>query len=175
MKKNNADGKTNRTQLPKFPKVLTNKVSHALRATKDMGHERTKLLLDRHRSNHAKRIAAWGISNIGAPVPLLEPMPIEYLYKIKNLDDAFNELRHYIDGGASDYAAKEVGSHINRLRASVPRNRKTEYREIAEYLRIRNYEDSSNKKKLISDAQQHFSVSESTVRRAIQQRKLRKK
>lgn len=154
-------------KLGRFPKVLADELSAALFAVRDLGHEQTMDLLARYRRNRAKRIATWGVLSVGAPVDGLESIPCEHHWKIERLDDAFQKLHHYRDGGAGDYVATDVEREINRHRGKQPKRRDNAYEDICDYLRRKGYETSENKKELVADAVLHFDVSESTIRRAI--------
>jgi hypothetical protein len=161
--------------LRAIPKALADELAAALKATDPLGDERP-VLLARLRRNRAKSIAAWGICNIGTPVADLEAIPIENLTDIQRLDAAFGKLYHYKNGGAGDYAAKDVETAIRSHHASQPRKRENNYKEIADYLRRRNYIESSNKKALVEDARQRFAylnegmpISESTIRSALRE------
>jgi len=160
--------KTNKpAHLPRFPRVLWQELDAALSATDSLGLEQTKELLARYRRNRLKYIATWGVTNIGAKVEGLESIPLEHLRKIERLDEAFQKLHKYRQGGAGDYIAVDVERVINRLRAQQPRSHKTGYEEIGRYLHRRGYMASDNKKALVADAASYCQVSESTVRRAI--------
>jgi len=154
-------------QLPRFPKILADELDVALANTHELGPDKTMELLSKYRRNRAKRIATWGILDIGAPVDDLEPIPQEYAWQIEQLDQAFQKMHRYRSGGAGDYVAADVEREINRRRATQTRIRSTNHDEIGDYLRRRGYSASSNKKSLVVDAMEHFGVSESVVRRAI--------
>lgn len=154
-------------RLPRLPKVLADELFSALSLIDVLGHEHTMELLARYRRNCLKRITHWGISNIGAKVNGLEPIPSEHLPKIERLDAAFKKFHAYRNGGAEDYVATDVERSINRLRAAQPRSRIKNYEEIGEHLRRFGYLTSDNKKALVSDAASYFGVSESTIQRAI--------
>ncbi len=158
--------------LPRLPKVLADELFAALSVTDALGQEERKELLARYRRNRVRCIAVWGVTNTGARVDGLEPIPSEHLLKIERLDDAFQKFHAYRNGGAEDYVAADVERSINRLRAAQPRSRITNYEEIGEYLRRRGYVTSDNKKSLVTDAATHFGVSESTIQRAMKARGL---
>lgn len=151
----------------RFPKALAGELSFALSTVRDLGSEQTMELLARFRRNRVKYIATWGLFNTGAPVENLESILPEHHWKLEKLDEAFQKLHHYKNGGAEDYAAIDVERMINSQRAKQPRKRANDYRAIYAYLQSRGYESSVNKKALVADAESHFEVSESTIRRAI--------
>jgi hypothetical protein len=151
----------------RFPKVLADRLSFALHAVRDLGHEKMLELLAIHRRNHVKRIATWGILNTGAPVEGLESIPLEHIHNIDRLDQAFQEIHNYMDGGADDYVAADVVSAISRMHAQEPRETKNDYGEICDWLNKRGYATSDNKKALVLVAMGVFEISESTVRKAL--------
>ena len=151
----------------RFPPVLWRKVCGALDALSSLGHEETMDLLARYRRNRCKRIATQGVLNPRAWVDGLEPIPFAHQRAIERLDEAFEELHHYRDGGAGDYSAIGVESEINRRRAQQPRTSSHEHGEICAWMRRKGYEASDDKRTLIADAVSFFGTSESTVRRAI--------
>lgn len=154
--------------LRAIPKVLAEELAAALKATDPIGDERPTLLA-RLRRNRAKSIAAWGICNIGKPVADLEAIPIESLADIQRLDAAFSKLYHYTNGGAGDYAAKDVESVINKNRASGSRKARDEQqKEILDFLLMRDYPNQENQKAIRIAATERFDVSERTVSRAIE-------
>jgi DNA polymerase/3'-5' exonuclease PolX len=155
-----------RTIHRRIPKVLSDELEAALLAVEDLGHETFMELLARFRRGRTRCIAAWGILNIGAPVDGLESIPLEQLRNIERLDEAFQKLHKFRNGGAGDYVAADVEKAINRLRAQGPRKRTNDYEEICCWLRRRGYETSESKKDLRADAAKHFSTSEATIKRA---------
>jgi hypothetical protein len=164
--------KAEKKRLPRFPRVLWRELDEALLATESLGHVRTMELLARFRRNRIKFIVAWGVTGVLSGKPLnpvdgLEPMSLEEQRMMERLDKAFQALHSYRNGGAGEYAAVDVERAINRLRAKHPRNRKTDYKEIWEYLQRRGYERSDNKKALVIAAMSHFEKGESTIYRAI--------
>lgn len=154
-------------KLVRYPKVIADELNAALRAVRDLGHKQTDDLLARYRRNHVKCIATWGVLNIGAPVDGLESIPYEHLWKIARLDDAYQKLHHYREGGAGDYVATDVEREINRHRGKQTKRGDNEHEKICAYLRRKGYETSDNKRELVVDAELKFRVSESTIRRAI--------
>ena len=160
-------------KLRRIPKVLADELDSAIRATESFAGERLELLA-RFRRNRIRQIEAWGISSIGKAVEGLELIPLEFFNGIKALDTAFGKLHAFKNGGAGDYAAKDVETTIRSFHASQPRKRENDYKLIANYLRSRNYADSYNQKAIVEDAKIHFAylnhghpISESRVRRAI--------
>jgi len=159
----------NGTPKRRFPKVLADELSAALFAVSDLGHEAFMELLARYRRNRAKRIAVWGLLNNGAPVDGLEFIPLEQIRNIERLDEAFQKLHNYSDGGAGDYVAADVEKVINSFRAQGPRKRSHDYGEICMWLSRREYRSSDNKKALVAEAADFFSTSESTIFRALRE------
>jgi hypothetical protein len=159
----------------RFPKVLWDEVTVALRAVDDLGNETSMELLARYRRNRAKCIATWDVLNIGAPVDGLEFMSFRQLLKIEQLNKAFQKLHHYQNGGAGDYVAADVESAINSIRAQGPRKPKNNYDEICRWLRRIGYEASHNKKALVDDAIAAFGVKNSTIRTALREGGMTKK
>lgn len=150
----------------RFPKVLADELSAALAAVRDMDQDFVTELLARYRRNMVKCIATWGLTNMGSPVDGLEQIPLEHYRKIEKLDDAFQKLHHYRDGGAIDYVAKDVANEVSRGRALLPRqrSRKADDEAVAEHLRQRRYSESENQKELILEAMEKFGISERKVR-----------
>lgn len=150
----------------RFPKVLADELQFALSAVRELGPDLTEDLLARYRRNRAKSIATWGLFDIGAPVVGLESIPLEHLWKIEKLDDAYAKLHHYRNGGAVDYVASAVAMEIAKARASLPRqrSRKIDCLAVADYLRSRGYSENANQKVLILEAMEHFKISERSVR-----------
>lgn len=151
----------------RFPKALADRLSFALQAVRDLEPERKLELLAIHRRNRAKCIATWGVLNNAAPVEGLEPIPLEHIHHIARLDEVFQELHEYMNGGADDYVAANVVSAISSIHAREPRETKNDYDEICRWLRRKGYETSDNKKALVEDAKANFKTSESTVRKAL--------
>lgn len=151
----------------RFPKILADRLSLALHAVRDLGHEKMLELLAIHRRNRAKCIATWGVLNNGAPVEGLEPIPLEHIHYIARLDEVFQELHEYMNGGADDYVASDVEKAINSIRAQGPRNRINDYEQIGSWLCRKGYAASDNKKALVGEAKAKFGVADSTVRRAL--------
>ena len=118
----------------RFPKVLADKLSFAKSMFLKVGNtqEERDELLARYRRNRVRRIATWGISNIGAPVANLEHIPYEHYDAIARMDEVFHEMHHFLDGGAEDYCAKSItaivegelnskgGKHAADMRHSKP-------------------------------------------------------
>lgn len=157
-------------EIPKrMPKVLADELLAALQAADKLGPGRAMELLRRYRLNRTKLIAYWGVANIGErpPADIHESIPIEHLSVVQNLDRAFARLHHYRNGGAGDYAARDVETAIRSFRASGPRQRETNHYDICEYLKKRKYVENDNKKELVADAAEHFKCSESKVRKAL--------
>ncbi len=154
----------------RFPKVLADAVADAFSQVSDLKHDEVMELLERYRSNRdnrAKSIAYWGVLKIGETVESFEPVPTKYFLRIKQLDEAFQKLHHYRNGGAGDYVAADVVREISRQHAKRPRKSLNDYQAIGDFLHRRNYITSLNQKAIVADAVIHFGVSESTVRRAI--------
>lgn len=120
-----------------IPKVLADKLRWALVRYKklDLSANESRELLLRYRNNWRKRIAVWGLDNIGAPVPDLDlrPFPIGYEDAVFEMDDACNALSHYLKGGASDYVAADVVLVVKSKQASknASQLRKAQERIIA--------------------------------------------
>jgi len=78
------------------PQVMIEELKYALWAYQNLGlsADESRELLLRHRTNWRKRIAVWGISNIGAPVPDLDmrPFPKGYEVALERLERACNAL-----------------------------------------------------------------------------------
>jgi len=159
----------------RFPKVLAAELKAALAVTHELGHERALELLDIYRRNYIKRIAAWGILNVGAPVDGLEPFPSERLQQFQRLDMAFQKLHEYLNGGAGDYVAADVVKTINSFNAQKPRKRASDQDKIGAWLARRTYDDSDDKGALVTLAMEKFEVSEATVRRALRKHGLTRK
>lgn len=159
----------------RFPKVLAAELKAALAVTHELGHERALELLDIYRRNYIKRIATWGILNMGAPVHGLEPFPPERLQQFERLDIAFQKLHEYLNGGAGDYVAADVVKTINSFNAQRPRKRASYQDEIGAWLARKDYVDSDDKDALVKLAMAQFDVSERTVRRALSKRGLTRK
>lgn len=151
----------------RFPRVLADAVDIALCAVSDFDRKTTMELLGRYRRNRAKYIATWGVLEPGKPVENLELVPTEYFLLIKQLDEAFQKLHHYRNGGAGDYVADDVVREISRQNAKRPRKPVNDYQRIGDFLHRRNYISSLNKKAIVAEAMTHLGVSESTIRRAI--------
>ncbi len=180
-----------KSKLPRYPKVLFEKLRFALFCVRDLDHEMVMDLLMKYRCNRTRFIAATGINNKYLPTEVgncesvsvkdLEPIPIEHLHNIEQLDEAFQQLHKYRNGGAGDYIAADVESGINSLRAKMPRaprigrGEKVDHDEICAYLRRRSYESSSNKKALRIDAMSHFNISERTIYTALSKGRIPKK
>jgi hypothetical protein len=94
----------------KFPKVLAEKLRHALGTFIRMGISPDEMLelLAQFRKNRSKSIAVWGIANVGTPVLDLSPIPILYRDALKELDEAYSELHNFQNGGAEDYCAASI-------------------------------------------------------------------
>ncbi|MER2539912.1 MAG: hypothetical protein ABTQ26_11790 [Azonexus sp.] len=150
----------------RFPKVLADELDFALSAVRELGPDLTEDLLARFRRNRTKCIATWGLFNGGAPVEGLEYIPVEHHWKIEKLDDAYEKLHHYRNGGAVDYVASAVAKEVSKARASLPRQRskKVDFEVVAEYLKSKQFSEIKNQKKLIEEAKNHFNISERTVR-----------
>lgn len=166
-------GHKQKKKLHRIPKVIADELERAIRSTEAFADQRLEFLT-RYRSNRIRRIAAWGIRGIGEPFDGLEPIPLERISGIEALDQALDKLHRFNNGGAGDYAAKDVETTIRSFHASQTRNRENDYGLIADYLRRRKYSESCNKKALVEDARSHFAylnhgkpISESRVRRAI--------
>lgn len=156
-------------KLPRLPKVLADEVASAFRGIESIGSENAFVLLARLRRNRMKCIATWGISNIGGPVPELEPIPLEHLFQIERLEEALQKLHRYNAGNAREYAAKNVERIINSYRASAKRSpaASSQRADIIRFVEKRNYAKSNNKKEIKLSAADHFCVSVRTVERAI--------
>lgn len=155
-------------KLKTIPKVIADELLAAFRATDSLGEMRS-VWLERYRQNRRKCIAAWGISNIGASVDGIEAIPIEYSQDIQRLDEVFRKLHHFLNGGAGDYAAKDVERVINQYRASGSRKARDEQqKEILKFLLSRDYPNQENQKAIRIAASERYGVSERTVSRAIE-------
>jgi hypothetical protein len=95
-------------KLRRFPKILADELSAALRAVDDLSREQLHSLLAQFRRNQMRHIAHWGLHQPTGPTPGTTPLPLEYLFRIARLDSAFQALHHYGAGGASDYVAEDV-------------------------------------------------------------------
>lgn len=157
--------------LRRYPKVLSDELARAFRIIDRLGHDIALGLLKKYRRNRRLRIAAWGISNIGAPVDGLEQIPFEYVDEIGKLDTAFSKLHHYRNGGAADYTAADVERKISRIRSKTKRKPKNNDDEIIDYLNKHGYATSDNKKAIISDAAAYFSTTGRTIYRAMERKK----
>lgn len=151
----------------RIPKVLADAFDLALWGLDDLDRDTTMELLGRYRRNRAKCIATWGVFETGKSVEDLEPVPTGYFLRIKQLDEAFQKLHQYRDGGAEDYVADDVVREVFRENAKRPRKPVNDYQRIGDFLQRRSYITSLNKKAIVADATAHFGVSESTIRRAI--------
>jgi hypothetical protein len=151
----------------RYPKVLADAADSALSQLSDLNHDAVMELLARYRRNRAKCIATWGVLETGKSVEDIEPVPTEYFLRIKQLDEAFQKLHHYRNGGVGDYVADDVVREISRQNAKRPRKPVNDYQRIGDFLHRRNYIASLNKKAIVAEAMTHLGVSESTIRRAI--------
>ena len=150
----------------RFPKVLADEIELALGAVSELGPDLTGDLLARYRRNRAKSIATWGLSDIGAPVVGQEFIPLEHLGKIAKLDEAYEKMHRYRNGGAGDYIASDVAKELSKARASLPRQRSRKYdcAAVVEFLNSRRYSDNPYQKVVIIECMEHFGISERSVR-----------
>lgn len=107
---------TQNTKLRKYPKILADELNSALRSLEGLAPEQRTELLRRYQRNRMKMIAAVGLDNVNARVEGLELIPFEHHDNIRRLDEAFQKLRHYNNGGAEDYVAADVERTINHIR-----------------------------------------------------------
>lgn len=157
----------------RFPKILADELNSALDGVSEIPQEQVTELLKRFRHNRVKWLAAW--LQGCARVECIEPIPYQYQYAIKKLDEAFAKVHRYRNDGAGDYVSAGVVSKVARLNAKNKRKRATDYKVIAEHLLKRGYKDSDNKQSLVDSAAEHFGVSRSTVQRAIREHGLASK
>lgn len=161
-----------KVRLPRIPSILAAELSAAIRDVEMLEHSEVMRLLRAYRDFRRKAIAAWGLTSIGAPVYEGTPIPLEHLARIQNLDAAFQKLHQYNSGGASAYVAKDVERVINSVRRSGQAGRKSNYTEIINFLKSREYAHSDNKKALEIAAAEMLEVSRRTVQRAAEKGRL---
>lgn len=132
----------------RFPKVLADQVKLALQAVEELGHEACFELLARHRRNTLKGQAAcaakFGIGPVDRAAPLhvdYEPIPLEWIGPISQLDEAFRALHSYNGGGAADYLADDVRRLVQKANAKRPRVREglISQEDLLEELEVRGF------------------------------------
>lgn len=95
----------------RVPKNLKDRFKRALFRYWKMGTKDELMeLRECDASNFRKCIAVWGVLNIGAPVPDLDlrPFPLGYHEAAKELREVFDELSHFLNGGAEDFCAAPI-------------------------------------------------------------------
>ncbi len=155
----------------KFPEVLSKKLSFALALLKninDDGFDGVELL-DIYRRNLIRNTVARGLTLFNSQDKVDElkvedpQIPPQYLWTLQLIDEAFQDLHSFLDGGADQYVARDVARTARSISHSGERSKKATDEEIANFLKRRNYSDSDNKKALILDAMEHFDISRSKV------------
>jgi|GEM_PF-2024443 len=173
---------TKKSDLPEFPKILTEKIEFALYCVKDLSPELVSEYLENYRWNVVQWTVAKGITSlpfISNPssdnkkdATQLKFVPYERYEDIRRLDDAYQHRNSFLENGADDYVAKSVESRVNSLRGSRPRltegkTKDERYKEICDYMNRCSYKDSDDKETLMANAVAHFDVSEGTIYNAL--------
>jgi len=124
----------------KLPKVLADKLRHAFWLCDKSGISRNdwQILLFKFRSNRAKQIAVWGITHKAKDfkslhVDGLEEIPIAFLSAIEKLDQAYQALNHWRDGGQNDYITQEIINDLigDKIQEGVKAQRQQQARNAA--------------------------------------------
>ena len=153
----------------KFPIILSDKIKSAFYGVRNLDKGLVMDLLKRFRYNRVKYIGTVGLTfrdpdKVQEAVDL-KPIPAQYFLQIRDLDEAFQELHRYRNGGAGEYAARDVERALNSERAKSPRKRTSDHQEIYDFLVRRKYTTSQNKKAIIADACSRFGLGERTIYR----------
>lgn len=162
----------------KYPVVLQNQARSAFNGVRDLSEEQKKEYLKIHRRNIVLQFSKLGISgeenrseNITAEKHHKQ-IPLEHIYKITRLDEAYEALHQFkAPGGHLDYICSESLSEAQRMAAKSRSGTRSESAkelelEIGTYLKNLGYATHDNKKALVIMASQKYGVSESTVRKA---------
>lgn len=159
-------GKGNSAALARRrPRVVTEPLRMALRALAQVPGEEIAEQLARHRRNRARRIAAWGLSGVGAPVPGCEAIAAALADRIERLADAWDVLHDFDRGDTiADYLCDSVVRAVLVERADATDRRA----EIAAFCAARGYPGRRGEvKRIVVAATAHFRCSERTIYAAL--------
>jgi hypothetical protein len=152
----------------RFPKALADRVSRALDGVRDLEPDYWLELLARYRRHRSRFIAKNGATVLTSrkpePPDEIELIPTDYLDAIARLDEAFQALHEYRNGGADLYISRDVNKYLQSLRAQHPRKSEFDHEAIAKYLIRRDYKNSNNKKEIIQAASSYFEAHPNTIR-----------
>lgn len=103
----------------RFPKVLADRLKSALAMTRPLGADRCMELLATYRRNMIRGFLNHASGSSDGSSEDYEPFPVEWFDKIKELDQAFQQLHKFKKPGGSDaYMAAEVYSVAQKLTAT---------------------------------------------------------